>query len=169
MTAHVVDEITKLYADASHPVLIVDACCGRFGMQGVVRKLVEACGFRFFTTPMGKALLDEQHPLYGGCYAGANSLDAVRKEVESADFALYVGALKSDFNSGSFSVEIDPKVVVELHSFTTNVGVSLSLITFKGCILICSMLNTQRPISDIFCHCYNLRSKRPKSSRQAKR
>jgi len=33
-----------------------------------------------------------------------------------------VGALKSDFNSGSFSVNIDPKVVIELHSFTTNVG-----------------------------------------------
>lgn len=113
-----------MYAAASHPVLLVDACCGRFGMAGVVRKLVEACGIRFFTTPMGKALLDEHHPLYGGCYAGANSLEAVRKEVESADFALYVGALKSDFNSGSFSVGIDPKVIVELHSFTTTVGVS---------------------------------------------
>ena len=93
-------------------------------MAGHVRKLAEGCGIRFFTTPMGKALLDEHHPLYGGCYAGANSLDAVRKEVEAADFALYVGALKSDFNSGSFSVSIDPKVVVELHSFTTTVGVS---------------------------------------------
>lgn len=75
---------------------------------------------------MGKALLDEHHPLFGGCYAGANSLDAVREEVEGADFALYVGALKSDFNSGSFSVKIDPKVIIELHSFTTVVGVSPS-------------------------------------------
>lgn len=98
-------------------------------MAGEVRKLVEGCGIRFFTTPMGKALLDEHHPLFGGTYAGANSLDAVRKEVENADFALYVGALKSDFNSGSFSVGIDPKVVVELHSFTTTVGVSLRLYT----------------------------------------
>lgn len=49
------------------------------------------------TAPMGKSLLDEHHPLFGGCYAGANSLDAVREEVEAADFVLYVGALKSDF------------------------------------------------------------------------
>lgn len=95
-------------------------------MAKEVRKLVEGCGIRFFTTPMGKALLDEHHPLFGGCYAGANSLDAVREEVEGADFALYVGALKSDFNSGSFSVKIDPKVIIELHSFTTVVGVSPS-------------------------------------------
>lgn len=71
---------------------------------------------------MGKSLMDEHHPLYGGCYAGANSLPTVQKEVESADFVLYVGALKSDFNSGSFSVNIDPKVIVELHSFTTTIG-----------------------------------------------
>jgi pyruvate decarboxylase len=41
-------------------------------------------------------MLDEQNPLYGGCYAGGNSLPAVREEVENADFVLYVGALRSD-------------------------------------------------------------------------
>jgi TPP-dependent 2-oxoacid decarboxylase len=117
-------------------------------MQAVVRKLVESCGIRFFTTPMGKALLDEHHPLYGGCYAGANSLEAVRKEVESSDFALYVGALKSDFNSGSFSVGIDPKVVVELHSFTTTVGVCHPFLPAFGVALTSSTHSTQRQISD---------------------
>ncbi|EIW71256.1 hypothetical protein TREMEDRAFT_71102 [Tremella mesenterica DSM 1558] len=122
VTTFVVDEITKMYAQAKKPIVLVDACCGRFGMAGEVRKLVEATGLRFFSTPMGKGFLDERHPLFGGCYAGANSPDAVRKNVEEADFALYVGAIKSDFNSGSFSVNIDPKIIVELHSFTTNVG-----------------------------------------------
>ena len=97
VTEHVVGEITKLFAASKKPIVLVDACCGRFGMAGEVRKLVEGSGVRFFSTPMGKSLLDEHHPLYGGCYAGANSLDPVREEVESADFALYVGALKSDF------------------------------------------------------------------------
>jgi pyruvate decarboxylase len=46
---------------------------------------------------VGKALLDEHHPLYGGCYIGANSKEEVRKDVESADFVLCVGALRSDF------------------------------------------------------------------------
>lgn len=71
---------------------------------------------------MGKGVLDEHHPLYGGCYAGANSLPAVVKGVESADFVLYVGSLKSDFNSGSFSVNIPPDHTVTLHSWTTTVG-----------------------------------------------
>jgi pyruvate decarboxylase len=153
-----------MFAAASHPVVLVDACCGRFGMQPVVRKLVEGCGIRFFTTPMGKALLDEHHPLYGGCYAGANSLEAVRKEVEAADFALYVGALKSDFNSGSFSVGIDPKVIVELHSFTTTVGVCLpSMATADD-----SMLNSLLPIFDTFYLYSSLHSRKPMPSPRAR-
>lgn len=71
---------------------------------------------------MGKGILDEHHPLFGGCYAGSNSLEPVREELEASDFVLYVGALKSDFNSGSFSVAIPTQYAIRLHSFTTNVG-----------------------------------------------
>lgn len=71
---------------------------------------------------MGKGILDERNPLFGGCYAGNNSLPPVQRELESSDFVLYVGALKSDFNSGSFSVHIPTEASIRLHSFTTNVG-----------------------------------------------
>jgi len=71
---------------------------------------------------MGKGILDEHHPLFGGCYAGANSLKPVIEGVESADFVLYVGSLKSDFNSGSFSVNIPEEHTIKLHSWTTTVG-----------------------------------------------
>lgn len=141
-------------------------------MAGEVRKLVEGCGIRFFTTPMGKALLDEHHPLYGGCYAGANSLEAVRNEVEAADFALYVGALKSDFNSGSFSVGIDPKVVVELHSFTTTVGVSLlplDNLCYEAMADKDSTPTTPRPIFDISSHSFSQHSRRLSACHRVKR
>jgi pyruvate decarboxylase len=112
-------------------------------LQPRVRTTPRQRGQRLADVIVGKSLLDEHHPLYGGCYAGANSLDKVREEVESADFVLYVGALKSDFNSGSFSVNIDPKIVVELHSFTTNVGVSWTSSQLGILWLIRSMLHTQ--------------------------
>ncbi|TXT07242.1 hypothetical protein VHUM_03412 [Vanrija humicola] len=122
VTEHVVKIITRLYEGAQRPIVLVDACAARFGMGPIIRHLVEACGIRFFTTPMGKGILDEHHPLYGGCYAGRNSLQPVRDEVEASDFVLYVGSLKSDFNSGSFSVHIDDAHAVKLHSYTTQVG-----------------------------------------------
>lgn len=89
-------------------------------MSKAVRDLVEAGKIRFFESeywpsnatiltskpaPMGKATCDERHYLYGGAYAGANSLDHVREEVEGADFVLYIGALKSDFKC---VLQVDP-------------------------------------------------------------
>ena len=35
--------------------------------------------------------------MFGGTYAGANSLPAVREEVEKADFVMMAGKLESDF------------------------------------------------------------------------
>lgn len=122
VTQTVVNEITKRFAAAKKPVILVDACAARFGVGPHLKQLVDQCSIRYFSTPMGKCVLDEYSPLYGGCYAGSNSLDAVKKEVESADFVLYVGALKSDFNSGSFSVKIPEEYAIRLHSYTTEVG-----------------------------------------------
>jgi len=52
VTAYVVQEITARFAKADKPIVIVDACAGRFGMAAEVRKLVEGCGVRFFeSTP----------------------------------------------------------------------------------------------------------------------
>lgn len=50
-----------------------------------------------FTAPIERSVLDEDHALFGGTYAGANSLPAVREEVEKADFVLMAGKLESDF------------------------------------------------------------------------
>lgn len=73
---------------------------------------------------MGKTAIDEQHPQFGGIYVGELTKPDVREAVESADFTLYIGALKSDFNTGSFSWHITPEDTVELHSDYTQVQVS---------------------------------------------
>lgn len=72
---------------------------------------------------MGKTAIDEQHPQFGGIYVGELTKPEVREAVESADFTLYVGALKSDFNTGSFSWHITPEDTVELHSDHTQIQV----------------------------------------------
>lgn len=48
VSAYVVEQITDRFEKAKKPVVLVDACAGRFGMAGEVRKLVEGCGIRFF-------------------------------------------------------------------------------------------------------------------------
>lgn len=63
---------------------------------------------------MAKGVLDESQEGFGGVYIGANSLPAVRDLVEKSDLVIAVGALKSDFNSGSFSWGVDVKVRLAL-------------------------------------------------------
>ncbi|KAF8682453.1 hypothetical protein RHS04_02581 [Rhizoctonia solani] len=118
----VVGEIQRLFEASHDPVVLVDACAERFGVEGEVEKLVTATGVKFFTTPMAKGVLDESHESFGGVYVGANSLPAVRELVEKSDLVLAVGALKSDFNSGSFSWGVEVKHIVELHSTHTQIG-----------------------------------------------
>lgn len=122
VTHTVVAEITKRFAEAKNPIMLVDACAARFGVAPHLKKLVDECGIRYFSTPMGKCVLDEDSELFGGCYAGQNLLKPVIQEVESADFVLYVGATKSDFNSGSFSAKIREDAAIRLHSYTTEIG-----------------------------------------------
>jgi hypothetical protein len=52
VTEHVVEEITERYVNAKKPIVLVDACAGRFGVAGEVRKLVEGCGIRFFESKL---------------------------------------------------------------------------------------------------------------------
>lgn len=70
----------------------------------------------FFTTPMAKTTIGEDHPQFSGCYIGSISLPDVSKHIESSDLVFSIGALKSDFNTGSFSYKIPEEQTIELHS-----------------------------------------------------
>lgn len=89
----------------------------------------------YFTSPMGKTAIDEQHPLFGGIYVGDITIPSVKEAVESADLTIYVGALKSDFNTGSFSWHITPENTVELHSDHTIIQVSMLLLFLNFAML----------------------------------
>lgn len=129
----VADEIQRLFEASHDPIVLVDACAERFGVENEVSKLVAATGVKFFTTPMAKGVLDESHEMFGGVYVGANSLPAVRDLVEKSDLVIAVGALKSDFNSGSFSWGVDARRTVELHSTHTQVGYAhYPTVTFRA-------------------------------------
>jgi len=75
---------------------------------------VEKTGFRVFTSPMGKGVLPENHPLYGGIYIGNVSESHVKREVEEADLIISIGALKSDFNTGGFTYLVSTEKTIEL-------------------------------------------------------
>ncbi|AQZ15833.1 hypothetical protein BZL39_I05820 [Zygosaccharomyces parabailii] len=112
----VVDIILELIKNAKNPVILADACCSRHNVKAETRQLIDITQFPSFVTPMGKGSIDEQNPRFGGVYVGTLSSPAVKQAVESADLILSVGALLSDFNTGSFSYSYKTKNIVEFHS-----------------------------------------------------
>ncbi|CAG62667.1 PDC [Nakaseomyces glabratus] len=112
----VVDTVLELIKAAKNPVILADACASRHDVKAETKKLIDATQFPSFVTPMGKGSIDEQHPRFGGVYVGTLSRPEVKEAVESADLILSVGALLSDFNTGSFSYSYKTKNIVEFHS-----------------------------------------------------
>ena len=111
-----IDLVLGLVKDAVNPIILVDACASRHDVKEETKKLIDITQYPTFVTPMGKGAINEQHPRYGGVYVGNLTDPAIKEAVESADLILSVGALLSDFNTGSFSYGLKTKNVVEFHS-----------------------------------------------------
>lgn len=113
--AFVVDEVERLWEKAEDPIIIVDACAVRFGAGHLVEDLVKATGVRWFVTPMGRTILDEDPSTgFGGTYVAQLSDERIRGAVEKTDLAIMVGAMRSDLNTGLWSSKIETKNIVEL-------------------------------------------------------
>lgn len=117
----VIETVLDLIAESENPIILVDACASRHDCRGEVAQLVNATSFPVFVTPMGKSAVNESHPRFGGVYVGSLSEPSVKEAVESADLVLSVGALLSDFNTGSFSYSYKTKNIIEFHSDYTKI------------------------------------------------
>mmetsp|Transcript_1957 Transcript_1957/g.1918 ORF Transcript_1957/g.1918 Transcript_1957/m.1918 type:complete len:579 (+) Transcript_1957:35-1771(+) len=121
--SEVLERITELISNSKNPVILVDACCARHGATGEARKLIDLTKFKFAVTPMAKGAkyIDEDHERFAGVYVGTLSYPSVKEQVESSDLILSLGAMLSDFNTGSFSYSYQTKNVVEIHSDYTKI------------------------------------------------
>lgn len=112
----VLEHIVSMIKASKKPIILADACTSRHDVKTETKKLIEMTNFPAFTTPLGKSSIDEDSVNFGGVYVGTLSNPEVKEFVEDADLVLSVGALLSDFNTGSFSYQLHPKNVVEFHS-----------------------------------------------------
>lgn len=111
-----VSSIVEMYKKSSNPCLVVDFGVIRFHLREQVEQLVKAGDLPFFTTPLGKGALDEDHTRFKGVYLGTVSEPEVQEQFDGADFVLFIGPLNSDLNTGSFTYKVPQSQRVELHS-----------------------------------------------------
>lgn len=81
---------------AKHPLIFAGVEILRFGLSDLLHKIIDASGFLYTTTTLGKTVLDEGGRKFIGTYSDAASIDAVRTIVAEADCVLTLGTIITD-------------------------------------------------------------------------
>jgi acetolactate synthase I/II/III large subunit len=77
-------------AKARRPLLMIGAAANRKTTAKMLCEFLNEHGIPFFTTQMGKGVVDEEHPLYLGC-AALSDHDFLHRAIDHADLIINVG------------------------------------------------------------------------------
>jgi len=81
---------------ASHPLILAGVEVLRFGLSGLLEKIIEASGICYTTTSLGKTVLDEKGSKFLGTYSDQASIPGVIAAVTAADCVLTFGTIITD-------------------------------------------------------------------------
>ncbi|MCC5939282.1 MAG: acetolactate synthase large subunit [Lunatimonas sp.] len=85
-----IDAAVKLIEEAKNPLLLIGAGANRKITCQALARFVDETGIYFFTTQMGKGVIDERHERYLGT-AALSSNDFVHAAIDEADLIINVG------------------------------------------------------------------------------
>jgi acetolactate synthase-1/2/3 large subunit len=80
----------EMLREARHPLIMIGAGANRKRVSQALLHLVNVTGIPFFTTQMGKGVVDERHPRYLG-NAALSAGDFVHCAIDRADLVINVG------------------------------------------------------------------------------
>ena len=94
----------------------------RLGYSDDVQAIIDKTGLPYATMFMDKSIVSESNPTYMGIYNGKLMNVQVGEFVESCDCILGIGAVLTDFNSGSFTASISPEQRINILADQVKVG-----------------------------------------------
>jgi indolepyruvate decarboxylase len=94
----------------------------RFGLRAQASEFVRALNVPYATMFGDKSVLDETLPNYIGMYDGKLMNEAVRSFVEGCDLVIGIGAVLTDFDSGSFTARVDHSKSINIRHHSVRVG-----------------------------------------------
>ncbi|MFC4871803.1 acetolactate synthase large subunit [Negadavirga shengliensis] len=85
-----IDAAVKMIENAKMPLLLIGAGANRKVTRQALAEFVDETGIYFFTTQMGKGVIDERHPQYLGT-AALSSNDFLHAAIDESDLIINVG------------------------------------------------------------------------------
>lgn len=81
---------------AKNPMIFAGVEILRHGLAPLLQQLIDASGFLYTTTTLGKSVLDETGDKFIGTYADAASIETVTKTIAESDCFLTLGTIMTD-------------------------------------------------------------------------
>jgi indolepyruvate decarboxylase len=91
--------VTQAWAQitaAKHPMIFAGVEILRYGLSDLLQEFIDASGFLYTTTTLGKSVLEEKGDKFIGTYSDAASIKSVINEVDQADCFLTLGTIITD-------------------------------------------------------------------------
>ncbi|KAF3929001.1 hypothetical protein ABW19_dt0208322 [Dactylella cylindrospora] len=112
----IVEKIIKAIEQSKAPCILADVLAKRHAATEQVRQLMKLSGYQSFSTILGKGLVDETSPQFGGMYNGSMSFPGIKDAVEKdSDLVLNIGPHLTSSNTGGFSRQIAEDKLIALH------------------------------------------------------
>ena len=89
-SGNAIEAAAAMIRQACHPLLLIGAGANRHDCCGALRAFVDQTGIPFFSTQMGKGVIDERHPLFLG-NAALSGEDYLHRAIETADLIINAG------------------------------------------------------------------------------
>ncbi len=117
-----VTAIVEKLTSSTKACIIPGILTARFGLTTDVEAIIQKTGLPYATMFMDKGVLSESNSQYMGIYNGKLMNPDVREFVESCDCVMGIGAVLTDFNTGSFTATIAPESCINILSDHVKVG-----------------------------------------------
>lgn len=91
-----VDQAWTQITAAKQPMIFAGVEVLRHGLSDLLQKIIDASGFVYTTTSLGKTVLDEKGDQFVGTYSDAASIENVTNYVKESDCFLCLGTLITD-------------------------------------------------------------------------
>ena len=116
------DAILAALSKANTACVLPGNLVSRIGLTAELRDLITSSNLPFATMFWDKSVLDETLPNYIGMYDGKLMNEEVRAFVEGSDLVLGIGAMLTDFNSGSFTAKIERSKSISIQHHNVRIG-----------------------------------------------
>lgn len=117
-----ITEIVEKFVSSKRICALPGILSSRLGLANKVQSFIDKTGLPYATMFMDKSILSESNPHYVGMYDGQLMTPEVREFVENSEYILSIGAIMSDFNTGSFTAKINPEQLISIMSDHVKIG-----------------------------------------------